>query len=168
MRIYFNEELQKEITTLVVENKYIKMVDICFLQSEADFNIDHVLMHANGHINVIYSNNTKNKQYLDLGSHNHQAHKLKCDVKMNQPCRWYIEIEVLDEVEKLYLTRVINPFKNKVAWIMKIKKDKNEYQYIKIMYTSKEYTLLPRFTKDTMYKEMELNKPYTLTDLGLL
>ena len=51
---------------------------------------------------------------------------------------------------------------------MKIKNNKNEYQYIKIMYTSKEYTLLPRFVKDTMYKEMELNKPYTLTDLGLL
>ena len=97
----------------------------------------------------------KNRQYLNFGIHNHQAHKLKCDVKMNQPCRWYIEIEVLDEVEKLYLTRVINPFKNKVAWIMKIKNNHNEYQYIKIMYTSKEYTLLPRFTKDTMYKEME-------------
>lgn len=168
MRIYFNDELQKQIDELVIQNKYTKMVDICFLQSEADFNIDYVLMYNNGHINVIYGKNAKNKQYLDFGNHNHQVHELKCDAKFNQKCRWYIEIEVLDEVEKRYLSRVINPFKNKVAWIMKIKKDKNEYQYIKIMYTSKEYTLLPRFTKDAMYKEMELNKPYTLTNLGLL
>lgn len=168
MRIYFNEELQEQITKLVVENKYVKMVDICFLKSEADLNVDFVLMHANGHINVVYSNNAKNKPYLNFGIHNHQVHELKCDAKMNQKCRWYIEIEVLDEVEKRYLSRVINPFKNKIAWIMKIKNNKNEYQYIKIMYTSKEYTLLPRFVKDTMYKEMELNRPYTLTDLGLL
>lgn len=163
MRVYFDDKLQEQIDKLVVENRYTKMVDICFLQSEADFNIDYVLMHANGHINVIYSKNAKNNPNINL----RKVYELKCDAKMNQRCSWYIEIEVLDEVEKLYLTRVINPFKNKVAWIMKIKKDKNKYQRIKIMYTSKEYTLLPRFTKDTMYKEMELNKPYTLTDLGL-
>lgn len=163
MRVYFDDKLQEQIDKLVVENRYTKMVDICFLQSEADFNIDYVLMHANGHINVIYGKNAKNNPNINL----RKVYELKCDAKMNQRCSWYIEIEVLDEVEKLYLTRVINPFKNKVAWIMKIKKDKNKYQRIKIMYTSKEYTLLPRFTKDTMYKEMELNKPYTLTDLGL-
>ena len=59
MRIYFNEELQEQITKLVVENKYVKMVDICFVKSAADLNVDFVLMHANGHINVIYSNNAK-------------------------------------------------------------------------------------------------------------
>lgn len=164
MRFYFDDKLQEKIDKFVVQNKYIKMVDICFLKSKTDFNIDYILMQANGHINVIYSKNAKNNLNINL----RKVYELKCDVKMNQRCRWYIEIEVLDEVEKRYLSRVINPFKNKIAWIMKIKNNKNEYQYIKIMYTSKEYTLLPRFVKDTMYKEMELNKPYTLTDLGLL
>ena len=74
-----------------------------FLKSEADLNVDFVLIHANGHINVVYSNNAKNKPYLNFRIHNHQVHELKCDAKINQKCRWYIEIEVLDEVEVLEL-----------------------------------------------------------------
>ena len=76
--------------------------------------------------------------------------------------------EILDNTEKRYLSNVIRPFRDKVKNIIKIKsialKDK---EYIIIRIINGNNIPLPYFDKNTMYKGMELEKTYTLEELGL-
>lgn len=76
---------------------------------------------------------------------------------------------VLDNIEKEYLNNVIRPFKHKVKYIMKSKSSYSEQYYIEIkMVLAHDRVLLPYFSaKSEMYKGMELNKRYTLKELGL-
>jgi hypothetical protein len=75
---------------------------------------------------------------------------------------------VLDEVEKEYLKAVIKPFRNKVKYITKFKCQYSENKrYINILFSDEGYLSFPYFKADSMYKGMELNKYYTLEELGL-
>lgn len=86
-----------------------------------------------------------------------------------------IEIEikdVLDEVEKKYLKSIIRPFKDRVEYIEK--KSIGTLYFIAISIKSIaidcsiETIYLPYFEpKSKMYEGMELNKEYTLKELGL-
>lgn len=75
--------------------------------------------------------------------------------------------KILDDVEKAYLSVVINPFRHRVQYIKKMNKycsyDK-EFLYIAI---TDENLIFPLFEKGKMYKGMEANKRYTLEELGL-
>lgn len=74
---------------------------------------------------------------------------------------------VLDDIEKKYLSDVIRPFKHNVR---NIRKSRCSGQYfIEInMVHAYDRVCLPNFsTKSGMYKGMELNKLYTLEELGL-
>ena len=71
--------------------------------------------------------------------------------------------EILDKEEKEYLSAVIRPFRNRVEYIQK-KDNRNEFIKIKL---DDEFLYLPYFEKYTMYKDMELNKKYTLKELDL-
>ena len=75
---------------------------------------------------------------------------------------------ILDDVEKAYLSAVIKPFRKDVECIEKIKSyyGREEYLYI-TMKKDYDFCELPVFEKETMYKGMELDKNYTLEDLGL-
>jgi len=75
------------------------------------------------------------------------------------------EKPILDDKEKEYLSNLIRPFKNKVKHIAKRRVD--ESQYIIIILARDEDIYLPYFKKDTMYKNMKLEKEYTLEELGL-
>ena len=87
-----------------------------------------------------------------------------------------IEIEapdILNEKEKKYLKAVIRPFRNRVVSVKKVECSNNSYFYfinIKIISelspSRKENIFLPYFQNE-MYKGMELNKEYTLEELGL-
>lgn len=86
-----------------------------------------------------------------------------------------IKNSILDEVEKRYLRAVIRPFRNRVVSIDKVTpsySDK-EYAYIEIEIKSinerysTEILELPCFKVNTMYKGMEVDKHYTLEELGL-
>lgn len=70
---------------------------------------------------------------------------------------------ILDDIEKEYLKAVIKPFKDRVNYIEK-KGNINEYISIDLI---TETISLPYFKEGTMYKEMELNKKYTLKELEL-
>ena len=76
---------------------------------------------------------------------------------------------ITDE-EKEYLSNVIKPFKEKVTCISKTSYG-NDKEYIFIEYYEKinrKYNIdFPEFKKGAMYKGMELDKEYTLEDLGL-
>ena len=77
--------------------------------------------------------------------------------------------DILDEKEKEYLSKVIAPFRNKVSFIKKGETVKRK-EFILVEYEDDAYpntSYFPTFLKGTMYKNMELNKEYTLEELGL-
>ncbi len=76
-----------------------------------------------------------------------------------------VEEEILDRSEKEYLSTVIKPFRNKVESICKEACCGNEY--ISIYIKNECAMTFPDFEKGTMYKGMELDKEYTLEELGL-
>ena len=89
-----------------------------------------------------------------------------------------IETDILSEKEKEYLKSIIKPFKDRIEYIEK-KISMNytgiAFYYITIATKSivndniMEITALPYFNLESkMYNYMELNKEYTLKELGLL
>lgn len=73
--------------------------------------------------------------------------------------------ELLDYVEKKYLSEVIRPFRKEVTTIKKIEAPAGG-EYISILLKD-DGMCLPCFEKDTMYKGMEPEKRYTPEELGL-
>lgn len=79
---------------------------------------------------------------------------------------------ILDEVEKKYLWNIVKPFKDRVAGI--IKRSYCNYEHIRIkgrsIFDDYNYfiTELPDFKKGSMYKNMEIDREYTLKELGLI
>ena len=89
---------------------------------------------------------------------------------------WWEEYkeDILDEEEKKYLSSVIKPFRDRVVYIRKVKVGEcNQFISIKVKRydydeeDSNEYIDLPYFRENTMYKNMEAEKEYTLEALGL-
>lgn len=75
--------------------------------------------------------------------------------------------QVLDDVEKEYLSAVIKPFRSRVKYIVKIISCDEFEQCIEIAFYNGYCTYLPYFKANTMYKGMELDKNYTPEELGL-
>ena len=79
---------------------------------------------------------------------------------------------VLDEVERKYLSDVIKPFRGIVIGMSKelfYGDGTKEYISIVIQHESgfKECVNMPNFERNAMYKGMEINKKYSLKELGL-
>ena len=75
---------------------------------------------------------------------------------------------ILNEKEKEYLSSVIKPFRDKVSLISKRSNDNG--QFISIEIEEKPHNnnmFFPYFEEGSMYKGMEINKHYTLDELGL-
>lgn len=76
--------------------------------------------------------------------------------------------EILDETEKRYLASVIKPFKNKIETIEKTTQiGDSSLCYLNMLLKNNDMANLPNFKKNSMYKGMEVNKKYTLKELGL-
>ena len=81
--------------------------------------------------------------------------------------------EILDDVEREYLSNVCRPFMDKITSIIKTAASSSchAHEFIKIDYLDNNYGTytmsFPNFTKGTMYKGMELDKIYTPKDLNL-
>ena len=78
--------------------------------------------------------------------------------------------QILTDAEKRYLSNVIEPFRDRVNYIIKTENSLGEYITINSrLYTGwrSDVTLLPEFEKGSMYKGMEINKRYNLEELGL-
>lgn len=73
--------------------------------------------------------------------------------------------ELLDKVEKKYLSEVIRPFRKEVTVIKKLEAPSGK-EYILIILKDDSMSF-PCFERDTMYKGLELEKRYTPEDLGL-
>ena len=91
-------------------------------------------------------------------------------VKVERPTHYKIVFErkeeVLDETERKYLADVIRPFRDKVKYIYKGQEWGNIKEFIHIE-LKKDALDLPFFKKGTMYKGMEIDRNYTLEELGL-
>lgn len=77
------------------------------------------------------------------------------------------ESEILDEVEKEYLSAVIKPWRNKVLGISKASIGKKEYLVIVLNNEDDSELWFPGFKTGTMYQGMERHKAYTIEELGL-
>lgn len=75
--------------------------------------------------------------------------------------------EILDEAEKEYLRAVINPFREKYHTYITKQKIYAGDERVQICFIKYTVIKLPFFKAGTMYKGMELNKDYTLEELGL-
>ena len=78
-----------------------------------------------------------------------------------------IEEPILDDAERKYLSGVIRPFRDRVENIQKNGIYPKGKERIVIAYNNSLYMPFPVFKEGTMYKGMELNKEYTLEELGL-
>lgn len=74
--------------------------------------------------------------------------------------------DILDDVEKRYLSAVIEPFKKRVDYIMKSSNSCCDKEYIFIRLDD-DFLSLPFFKAGTMYQGMELERAYTLEELRL-
>ena len=79
--------------------------------------------------------------------------------------------QILDQVEKRYLSAVIRPFRDRILCIVKSKAIDCEYEYIEIsvksIYGGVTDIEFPLFKANTMYKGMKVNREYTLDQLDL-
>lgn len=80
---------------------------------------------------------------------------------------------ILNDTEREYLSAVIKPFRNRVNYITKedyITKEEtfdSPMEFIHIDLFDGDIADFPNFKANTMYKGMELDKSYTLQELGL-
>ena len=91
----------------------------------------------------------------------------KCLKGAKEPFMWLLEEytePILDEVEKRYLAYVIRPFRDKVRCITKCS---NGREWIAIEIINDVKINFPYFEKGSMYRGMELERKYTLEELGL-
>lgn len=76
--------------------------------------------------------------------------------------------EILDAEEKEYLGNVIKPFRDRAINIKKFKNYRDRQKEYITIYIKNDFEInLPNFEKNTMYKNMEIDKAYTLEELGL-
>lgn len=77
--------------------------------------------------------------------------------------------QILDDVERKYISAVIKPFRKKVKNIVKINRiGQSKEQNIRIVLDDLKFMNFPNFNTNTgMYKGMEANKLYSLEELGL-
>ena len=78
-----------------------------------------------------------------------------------------IKKSILDEKEKEYLSVVIKPFRDKIKCLNKRTYGRNAVEFIEFKFNDDDFMCFPNFEKGTMYKGMELEKKYTLEELGL-
>lgn len=92
-------------------------------------------------------------------------------VKVERPVKYETVFErkeeILDETEKKYLANVIKPFRKRIQFIQKKKEITEINPYIRIVCEDNDKLVFPYITDNSMYKGMEVNKKYTLKELGL-
>ena len=84
--------------------------------------------------------------------------------------KWLLEETkepVLDDVEKEYLSAVIKPFREMIAYIVKAQDFDDGKQCIRIILQNGDGMHFPYLDDDAMYKGMEVNKEYSLEELDL-
>ena len=74
--------------------------------------------------------------------------------------------ELLDKVEKKYLSDVIRPFRKEVNGITKLTDSLRHRDFLRIQ-VGDDYLTFPQFEKGTWYEGLEYDKTYKPEELGL-
>lgn len=74
---------------------------------------------------------------------------------------------ILDKCERKYLSAVIKPFKKDIECIVKYAFIDYPYEHLVVKMKDKSDWCFPMFPEGSMYKGMELDKKYTMEELGL-
>lgn len=82
---------------------------------------------------------------------------LQKDLKVNK--------HILTQKEKEYLSAVIKPFNDKILYISK--HGCLDTEWLKVYMEKDDSMVFPKFKENTMYTNMEIDKEYTLEELGL-
>ena len=130
------------------------------LEKEVYLGNVHYIDYNNGNYHLKFSCTVSNgliKEEKEIFDKLQKGIKVKLTLEAEEP--------ILDEEERKYLSGVIRPFRDKVIGIYKRNCREDECIYIGIK--DDIPIMLPCFKKTSMYKGMELNKEYTLKDLGL-
>ena len=143
---------------------------------------DHIPAYFNGNWKIENANNYRYKLDIDGGDWYWSSSMLeKAEDKkhfkslprdftgtINVEKGFIVKKEILDEAEKEYLHAVIKPFKKRIVSII-LKKFivKRDRVFVYIELNNKNSILLPNFKQGTMYKNMEIDRKYTLKELGL-
>lgn len=141
----------------MAKNKMKQVAELLGVEIEKPFNIKGY--NANPYI------------LKDTGLFN--SFNMRCDSSLVRLIKGKIKIEqpILDDIEKRYLEGVIRPFKDIVKCIRKIYNGYCEFICISVKYNKKrgmdDNIMLPFYEIGTMYKGMDVNKEYTLEELGL-
>lgn len=106
--------------------------------------------------------NVRCDSYLNCCWINHK--ELYSETFLNQEIE--VEGEILTDKERECLSVVIKPFRDRIMWIKKHDYLLSDDQYIQIMLNN-DTLLLPIFEENKYYKNMEVDKEYTLEELGL-
>lgn len=132
--------------------------------TKSDLKDNHIVIFESGH-KRLWGDIAYKERYKENLSHKYVDNYSINEVWEFDKLVW--KREILDEVEKKYLSDVIRPFRNKIIWIKKdALHDNSDEEWIKIK-MNKERMLFPSFKKGKMYKGMEIYKEYSLEDLGL-
>ena len=75
--------------------------------------------------------------------------------------------QILDDVEKRYMSSFIKPFKDEIQSIEKNRNWANNSDRLYFNMKNRDIFYLPNFKPGTMYKWMEPDKEYALDELGL-
>ena len=74
---------------------------------------------------------------------------------------------ILDDKEREYLSSVIKPFRKNINYISKQENFDSSMEFIHIDLSDGDVADFPNFKADTLYRGMEVDKNYTLQELGL-
>ena len=91
----------------------------------------------------------------------------KCCLKNIEWLNQEYKNQIIDDVERKYLTAVIKPFRKKISYIRKSKDVSNGKKYIKIELCDGDTMYFPYLANDEMYKGMKLDRNYTLEEIWL-
>lgn len=114
--------------------------------------------------NNIYRLTEENIEYLSCG------HWFSISSTLNKLLNDQYKVAkmpILDDVERKYLANVIKPFRNRIKHFYKYPCANGDSEAIAAITKDFDYLDFPRFKKGSMYKGMELEKSYTLEELGL-
>ena len=91
----------------------------------------------------------------------------KCCLKNIEWLNQEYKNQIIDDVERKYLSAVIKPFRKKISYIRKSKDVSNGKKYIKIELCDGDTMYFPYLANDEMYKGMKLDRNYTLEEIWL-
>lgn len=165
----------KDIREPFKENE-LALVEKQFTKS--DLKDGDIVTYRNGDKRTVIAGNLINSNGYISKKLNQYTNELKDTVigeslniiKVERPVKYEIVFEreeILDEIEKRYLTEVIRPFRKRIQFIQKKKEITEINPYIRIICEDNDKLVFPYITDNSMYKGMEVNKKYTLKELGL-